>query len=841
MTEKGLAPGNAGPGPMQEWTAEEARLQQQGFSYILGPSLAGQWDCLVQDGSNYLSTTFRRMFEYEEQDLPNQPETWQRLIFPEDFPGLLEALDKHISSRGAAPFHKEARWHHKNGSTVWVMSIGRVLEWDAAGQPARMIGCHMDITARKQGEAVMTSRLRLQQFAGSHSLTEFLRATLDEAEALTGSQSGFYHFVEPDQVTLSLQAWSTNTTRGMCSAEGAGRHYPVNQAGVWADCIRERRPLIHNDYASHPHRKGLPEGHTPIIRELVVPVMRGNAIVAVLGVGNKPADYCERDIESVSSLADLAWDMAEVKRKDEALQNRESRFRQLFEADILPIAYWNMDGTFTDANGAWCRLTGLDPAQVRAGKASWHVITPPEMLARDLTAIREIQAKGACVPYEKEFIRTDGSRVPVLITGSMLTGSATEGIAFAMDLTERKQAEAEREKLEAQNRQLQKSESLSRMAGAIAHHFNNQLQAVMLSLELAMNGLPRDSEAAEILAGAMLSARKGAEVSSLMLTYLGQTAGAFEALDLSETCLRSLVLLRAIIPKSVILRTGFPTPGPVIHANAKQIQQVLTNLVTNAWEAGSAQDAICITIKTVSAGGIPVLHRFPLDCQPQDDTYACLEVADTGSGIPGKHIEELFDPFFSTKFTGRGLGLAVVLGVVRAHRGAVTVESTPGCGSTFRVFLPLSSETDQTRRIPEVIIGKAHGRGAVLLVDDEPEVRTPVTRALKRMGFDVLAAEDGVEGMQLFREHQKAIRVVLCDLTMPRMNGWETLAALRKLAPGVPVILASGHSETTAMEGEHPQLPDAFLKKPYHLKELGDAIARVMGNRAEPGQSPPGG
>ena len=132
-----------------------------------------------------------------------------------------------------------------------------------------------------------------------------------------------------------------------------------------------------------------------------------------------------------------------------------------------------------------------------------------------------------------------------------------------------------------------------------------------------------------------------------------------------------------------------------------------------------------------------------------------------------------------------------------------------------------------------MIIGKAHGRGAVLPVDDEPEVRTPVTRALKRMGFDVLAAEDGVEGMQLFREHQKAIRVVLCDLTMPRMNGWETLAALRNLDPGIPVVLASGYDYLEVISGDHPEWPQAFLSKPYGLQQLKNVIGQVLPERKE--------
>lgn len=262
------------------------------------------------------------------------------------------------------------------------------------------------------------------------------------------------------------------------------------------------------------------------------------------------------------------------------------------------------------------------------------------------------------------------------------------------EAVERKQAEAEKAELEAQNRQLQKAESLGRMAGAIAHHFNNQLQIVLGNLELAtMDELSPNVNPVECLTLAMQAAHKAAEMSSLMLTYLGQTPGRHEPMDLSETCRQSLTSLQESIPNNMVLKTDFPAPGPVIRANAGQIQQVLTHLVTNAWESvGQNKGTMALTVKTVFLSDIPATNRFPIDWQPQEKIYACLEVTDDGHGIPDGNIEKVFDPFFSTKFTGRGLGLPVVIGIVGAHGGGITVESRPGRGSVFRVFLPLSDE-----------------------------------------------------------------------------------------------------------------------------------------------------
>ena len=371
------------------------------------------------------------------------------------------------------------------------------------------------------------------------------------------------------------------------------------------------------------------------------------------------------------------------------------------------------------------------------------------------------------------------------------------------------------------------------MAGAIAHHFNNQLQAVLLYLEMAMN---QRSESGDPVAGvfeAMQSTRKAAEVSTLMLTYLGQSLAEHEPLDLSATCRQSLALLRAAMPTYVDLKTDLPSPGPVISANANQILQVLTHLVTNAWEVcRDGRGPVRLAVKTVSAADICATRRFPIDFQPQAKAYACLEVADLGGGIVTKDSEELFEPCFSTKFAGRGMGLAVVLGIARSHDGVVTVENHPGRGCTFRVFFPVSLEAVHPKPVREVPTGKPVQRGAtVLVVEDDEDLRETLALTLKIFDFPVLTAEDGVAALELFRQHRGEIDCVLCDVVMPRMNGWETLIALRRLAPDLPVILLSGYSEAETMAGDHPEQPQAFLRKPCEAQVLINKISQLMPHR----------
>jgi len=405
------------------------------------------------------------------------------------------------------------------------------------------------------------------------------------------------------------------------------------------------------------------------------------------------------------------------------------------------------------------------------------------------------------------------------------------------DISERKRIEKENARLEAKNRQLQKAESLGVMAGAIAHHFNNQLGVVIGNLEMALDDLQLGSTPANDPNNAMLpamraahkAAHKAAEVSGQMLTYLGQGTDSRKPLDLSAFCRQSLPLLQAAAPKNLHLALDVAAAAPIIKASALQVRQLLTNLVTNAWEATRASHGtIDLAVKTVSAEEISATHRFPIGRQAEDAAYGCLSVTDNGVGIATDDIDKLFDPFFSSKFSGRGLGLSVVLGIVKGHGGLITVESEKGHGSTFRVFFPISAEgiTPQAHKArPSPVTGTG---GTVLLVEDEEMMRSMAETMLKRLGFKVFSAQDGVEALEVFHNHSDEIDVVLSDLTMPRMNGWETLSALRHIQPGLPVILSSGHDESKALDAKRSELPQAFLHKPYRLGDLRDALTTAM-------------
>ncbi len=247
---------------------------------------------------------------------------------------------------------------------------------DANGRIAGVVLVFRDQTQERRVERFVRLRLALLEYAAAHSLEEVLRETLDQIGSLTGSPIGFYHFVESDQRTLSLQAWSTETTRKFCRAQGRGLHYPIDQAGVWVDCVRQRRPVVHNDYAALPHRKGLPEGHAAVIRELVVPVLREKGVVAILGVGNKPSNYTEDDMETVSYLADVTWEIASRKRAEEALRDSDQH-----KSEFLAVLSHELRNPLTPIRNSLSVMDRAAPGSEQATRAREIIRRQTEHLA----------------------------------------------------------------------------------------------------------------------------------------------------------------------------------------------------------------------------------------------------------------------------------------------------------------------------------------------------------------------------------------------------------------------------------------------------------------------------
>ncbi|MEN6484143.1 MAG: PAS domain S-box protein [Syntrophobacteraceae bacterium] len=394
----------------------------------------------------------------------------------------------------------------------------------------------------------------------------------------------------------------------------------------------------------------------------------------------------------IGGIVIFTEDITARKAAEDALRESEQRFRRFYESGLLGVFFWNMDGVITACNDKFLEMVGYDREDLEAGRINWIAMTPPEYRAADDASVVELRGFGVNrIPYEKEYICKDGMHAPVLIACALLDESCERGVAFALDLTMLKRAEKERLKLEGWLHQAQKAESLARMAGAIAHNFNNILGAVMGNLEMALFDIPPGSGAEQWVSEAVKASRRAVETSRFMLTYLGQIPGRAEPVDPAAVVRDTCALLKPSLPANVHLKTELPARGDVIMADASYLAQIVTNLVTNAVEAiGEGDGEISVAVRVEAAAEIGGIQVFPVGWEPKAPWYACIAVSDTGCGVDEAILAKIFDPYFSTKFVGRGLGLAIVLGLTRAFDGAVSVDGNPGGGMVFNVFFPLA-------------------------------------------------------------------------------------------------------------------------------------------------------
>ena len=287
--------------------------------------------CLTDEGGYYrmMNEAYCAIYEYDREEMLGQHYS---VIMPPDQIALANAHYAQMLG-GDVGIPVERKRQRKNGGIVYIEAANALVE--AADGQKMVITTVRDVTERRQTVEIIRLRLELLDFATNHTLNEMMQKALDEIDELTGSPIGFYHFVDEDQNSLSLQAWSSRALAESFKMDGESRHYPIEEAGVWVDCVRQRKPVIHNDYRALTHRKGLPEGHAEIVRELVVPTIRGGRVVAILGVGNKPFDYDEQDIGLVSYIADLVWTIVEQKRTNEQIRQLNAQLERLAMMDDL--------------------------------------------------------------------------------------------------------------------------------------------------------------------------------------------------------------------------------------------------------------------------------------------------------------------------------------------------------------------------------------------------------------------------------------------------------------------------------------------------------------------------
>ncbi len=557
-------------------------------------------------------------------------------------------------------------------------------------------------------------------------------------------------------------------------------------------------------------------------------------------VGPFGAESPPRDMQLVQMILApvgmfmLLLSSAEMSRRRaiRALSATHARMERALEGSDSGLWEWRADTARNSYDARIARMFG-EPAD-----AGLHLpIGPydgvhPEDTARLKQALRDhIDGRTPAFEVEIRHKHRDGHYVWVLDRGRVmeraLDGSPLLLSGSLTDITTRKRIEEERAALEERMLQTQKLEGLGLLAGGVAHDFNNILTGVLGHADLARREVPAGSLAQEHLDHILAGARAAADLTRQMLAFAGRGHVAMQPVALAHLVTEMGHLLQVSISPNAIVRYDLGDSVPAVNADPAQLRQVVMNLILNAAEAlGPEGGVITVRVRAQWCDRAMLTSRWMHDELPEG-RYVVLEVRDDGSGMAPETLARIFDPFFSTKFTGRGLGLAAVLGIVRGHRGSVLVDTAPGRGTTFRVMLPPCAATTEpdARDAPSP---QWQGVGLVLVVDDEQSVRTLAELMLRRLGFKVISAQDGAEALVHFRKQPEAFRVVLLDLTMPGMDGLTVAREMHAIDPDVRVVLTTGYSAPPWSAGPSPAGMVGFLEKPYRLEDLTRVLRQAL-------------
>jgi PAS domain S-box-containing protein len=519
----------------------------------------------------------------------------------------------------------------------------------------------------------------------------------------------------------------------------------------------------------------------------------------------------------------LQSELEERQRAEEALRQSETHYRALVEGSLQGIAIVKRDERCVFANAALARMLGYDRPEELVGGSMWEHTAPHELPRFRAAFESHLRGDPAPLHYEYQAVKKDGTLIWVERLASLMILHGEPVILEAyLDITERI-------RLETQLRQAHKIQAIGTLAGGIAHDFNNILGAILGYTELAMQKVGQDKVLGGYLHEVLTAGHRAKDLVQQILAFSRQTELKRTPIQLHLLIKEALGLLRAVLPSTIAIESVLDPSSGSILADPTQIHQVVLNLCTNAAHAmRETGGAIEIRLEPVD---VPA-DRPGVVADLQAGPYVRLTVRDTGHGMAPEIMERIFDPFFTTKGVGEGIGmgLAVVHGIITSYGGAITVESTPGQGTTFAVYLPRVAEPT-TAALPakELLPG---GRERLLFVDDEEALVRLWQTALEHLGYNVIVCTSSLEALNVFRAAPQSFDLVITDYTMPAMTGEVLAHELRRIQPDIPIILCTGFSDTMTAERAQALGIDGFILKPLMVGDLSLAIRRVLAQRS---------
>jgi PAS domain S-box-containing protein len=751
---------------------------EERWQFALEGSGIGVWDYDIPNDKILFSKQYKDTLGYINEEIPSQVKEWKKKVHPADIKMVCENFNRHFN-KVTPSFSSEYRFLCKNGSYKWVLDRGKVVSWSTDGKPLRMVGTHTDISERKNQEEELRKIKAVQQ------------VILDN---------------------LPLSAWLKDTN---------GRFLALNQqfacfAGKNKDYI-----IGKTDHDIWP--KELADEYVNGDQEFI----KAKKSISFEKNVNVKGKTCWHEVfmspvfdenKNIIATTGITRDITDRKLAEESLSEEKEKLSVTLKSIGDGVISTDLDGKIVLLNRVAEKLTGwkMDES-VGKGLDEVFNIVDRKTGEKIFNILEKIDETGRISDIGNNIvlISKDGTESIITDNGALIKSKEDKKIGYVLVFSD----VTEKQRMTEEILKRQKLESVGLLAGGIAHDFNNIL-AIILGHASLMGRNPNNPE--RVIKGIEAiskASQRGAALIKQLLTFARKTEIVFESLQVNDTIIEIKKLMEETFPKKIIINTLLFMNLPKIHADINQIHQVLLNLCVNARDAMPKGGNLTISTSTIKG---ELLHtRFP---KVNAKNYICIEVADSGIGMDEATCQRIFEPFFTTKEQGKGtgLGLALVFGIVLNHDGIIDVFSKPDEGTVFSVFLPIkdghSLETEtKMESTNDDIPG---GNETILLVEDEENIRFFVVDLLKSKGYEVITAQDGCQGLELYKIHHDKISVILSDVGLPGISGDDLLKKILKINPKAKAIFASGFFDPEVKMQLSESGVKHFLQKPYSLYEI---------------------
>ena len=747
------------------------------------------WERNLLTDETYYSPRWYEMLGYQDQQFPMNHHTWKLLCHPDDLRPTLDCIQTTLGSAQSNGYEAEYRMRAADGSWVWVLARGNVVERDTDGKPLLLSGTNTNVTERKRAEEALAEnehrfRLMIQNFND-------LLLILDP--------EGNERFVSP--ACERILGYKPKDIVGKCL-------YSL----IHAEDVTRVRETVSNLLSG--------DGNTVMVE--FRHVHRNNSYLWLEASGTNLVDD-----PAIGGIVMVVRDI--TRRRQSELETTEWKNRYdllahaagnvVYDCSLLGHIVWG---------GSFKPMLGYEPAEMTGGLDQWKERVHPEDRERVIGHFQDCVARAAIFKAEYRYRARSGSYVLVEDTGYPYhdaKGELERFIGIMADITARRKSEEENAKLAESLRQAQKMESIGRLAGGVAHDFNNLLTVISGNVSLATMDLQPHDPLYESMTEVLKAVESAANLTRQLLAFSRKQVIDPKVLNLNAVVEHLLKLLRRLLGEDIELRTVLATDLGQVRLDPGQAEQIIANLAVNARDA--MPDGGTLTVTTSNVTLDRSYNAKYGDVQPGE--YVMLDIRDSGCGLSQEVQRHLFEPFFTTKEQGKGtgLGLAMVYGAVTQHKGTIEVQSEWGDGASFRILLPRVDEQPDTMG-PASSTALPRGTETIFLVEDDDMVRDLAVRLLKRQGYKIYAFPNGGEALMAISGIQGTVHLLITDVVMPGVNGRVLAENLRALRPNISVLFTSGYSGDIIVHHGVLDKGIEFLSKPYSLEQLAKRVREVL-------------